>query len=132
MLDGKETSIDFIKEKHADAQIPAEVLLIEDGIAITKKARILNVTANGALLEIDYFLHVGQKVGIVIRGLKEDLFDLFSADKRNCSGELKIKTQGKVLQAKSLPDPMTSCCAYIHFTGNIHVASTGKSLSELS
>ena len=114
-------------EPKADSfELNAEILLLDEGVAFSKEARILEMTSSGAWVEVEHVLQRGQKLGLVIRGLASDLFKVFGLSGHGADKKATVKTQGEVtVIRKATMGGIEYCRGYIQFTGNIRVASKG-------
>jgi len=104
----------------------AEVLLLENGVAHTRSARVLSVSPSGAWVEVANPVHDGQKLGLVIQSSESGFLRMFGLGGAEKSPPATVKTQGIVNEIQdsdsSKPDV---CMAHILFTGNIRVVSAG-------
>jgi hypothetical protein len=109
-------------ERRIAVNLPAEVLIIDDGVAHNLAARIVGISAGAAEVEVYGPLAVGQRVGLVIRGLEQDIFQLFSADGA-ATPRAVIRTQGEVTSCERGSAASAACRAEVRFQGNIRISA---------
>ena len=109
------------------AGLPAELITMEDGIAVSRQARILKMTQKGAYLETAFRLEEGQRIGLIIRDIYEAILSALKLSARvNPAGNPRIKTSAVVSGVRIVTEDPFLCRAYVSFQGVMHVSHKGR------
>jgi hypothetical protein len=120
VTEGKKKLSIFNAERKS-SWIPIEVVSIDKGIPVKRKAHIAELTAEHAWIEIEKELTEGEVLALVIREADRRIFDLFNFEEVPSSARVTIRTQGKVDDVFSGSGSGKSR-ALIRFQGSMRIA----------
>jgi hypothetical protein len=101
-------------------RIPIEVVSVDKGIPVRRKAHLSELTAEHAWIEIEKELAEGEVIALVIREADRRIFDLFNFEEVPSSTRVTIMTRGKVDDVSSGSGPGKSR-ALIRFQGSMRI-----------
>lgn len=106
--------------------LAARIAYIDGGTPVTGDAEIISITQNGAIVSVSHSLKCGDKIGLMIEGLKPEITDIFSRAEVNGSRISTIKTQAIVDQVLQGEVDSTCFSLLVRFTGNMRFAEANE------
>jgi len=109
-----------------DSDVNSQVQLIDDGEPICRDARVVDLTPEGALIEICHALEKGQKLVLMLMGVRAELPEVFHAETPGLPTTFDIKTSIEVLDIQQQYTGTNACRANVNFLGNYQIVRTSR------
>ena len=97
-----------------------KIVSIKKGVPVEVPVRIARPCRDGAFIKSNQHLNVGEKIGIIIFGLRADEFELLRYSDQPTSASSTLRTQAVVINATSWKLGLRDRIMQVGFVGNIH------------
>ena len=113
--------------RNSEFVFDGKIVSIKRGVPVEVSARVARLCRDGAFVKSTQHLEVGEKIGIIIFGLRADEFELLRYSNQPTSVSSTLRTQAVVINATpqelGLPDHIMQ----VGFVGNIHFDDAAQS-----